>query len=217
VYMIKVVLVDDQPILREGIKKLLEQDKEIRVVGCAGNGRAALKLCQQFLPHVVLMDVEMPICDGVEGTRLIKARCKNTKVVMLTVFNDDERIQSALNYGADGYMLKDIDQEKLILTVKGVAAGLGIMHKDTYKSVVKKASSHSRISIIENKGLKVHLSDRELSIIRLIVDGKSTNEMAQIVHLTEGSVRNIVSGILKKLDLKDRTQLGILAVKHDLV
>ena len=114
-------------------------------------------------------------------------------------------------------MLKDIDQEKLILTVKGVAAGLGIMHKDTYKSVVKKASSHSRISIIENKGLKVHLSDRELSIIRLIVDGKSTNEMAQIVHLTEGSVRNIVSGILKKLDLKDRTQLGILAVKHDLV
>ena len=77
--MIKVVLVDDQPILREGIKKLLEQDKEIRVVGCAGNGRAALKLCQQFLPHVVLMDVEMPICDGVEGTRLIKARCKIQK------------------------------------------------------------------------------------------------------------------------------------------
>ena len=215
--MIKVVLVDDQSIFREGIKKLLEQDKEIRVVGCAGNGRAALKLCQQFTPHVVLMDMEMPICDGVEGTKLIKTNCNNIKVVMLTVFNDDERIQSALSYGADGYILKDIDQEKLILTVKGVAAGLGIMHKETYNNVVKKANSQSKISIIENKGVKIYLSDKELSIIKLIVDGKSTNEMAKIIHLTEGSVRNVVSGILKKLDLKDRTQLGIFAVKNDII
>lgn len=215
--MIKVVLADDQSIVREGIKKILEQDKDIKVVGCAENGKVAFKLCQQLMPNVVLMDIEMPECDGVEGTRLIKTKCKNTKVVMLTVFNDYDRIQSALDYGADGYMLKDIDQEKLILTVKGVAAGLGIMHKDAYNNVVKKASSQSKISIIENKGLKVYLSERELGLIRLIVDGKSTHEIAQIVHLSEGSVRNAVSAILKKLDLKDRTQLGIFAVKNDII
>ncbi|HEX9059670.1 MAG TPA: response regulator transcription factor [Clostridia bacterium] len=215
--MIKVVVVDDQLLVREGIKKILEQDKDIKVVGCAENGKVALKLCTQCFPDIVLMDMEMPLCDGIEGTKLIKAKFNHIKVVMLTVFNDDEKIKSALRHGADGYMLKDINQEKLILTVKGVAAGLGIMHEDTYRNVVKKVNSHTKISIIENKGLKVDLSNRELSIIKLIVDGKSNSEIANAIHLTEGSVRNVISGILKKLNLKDRTQLGILAVKNDIV
>lgn len=216
--MIKVVLADDQLLFREGIKKILELDGDIKVVGCAENGKEALKLCKQFSPDVVLMDIEMPVCDGVEGTRLIKSKCTNhTKVVMLTVFNDDEKIQAALNYGADGYMLKDINQEKLILTVKSVAAGLGVMHKDTYSNIIKKVNSHTKISIIENKGLKFDLSNRELSVIKLIVDGKSNKEIANTIYLTEGSVRNIISGILKKLNLKDRTQLGILAVKNGII
>lgn len=141
--MIKVLLVDDQAILREGIKRILEQDKDIKVVGCAENGKRALILCQQLMPDVVLMDIEMPICDGVEGTRLIKTKFKNIKVVILTVFNDDDRIQSALSNGADGYILKDIDEEKLILAVKGAAAGLGVMHMSTYNNVVKKANCSS--------------------------------------------------------------------------
>ncbi len=213
--MIKVVLADDQLLFREGIKKILEQDGEIKVVGCAENGKEALKLSEQLSPDVVLMDIEMPVCDGVEGTRLIKSKCMHTKVVMLTVFNDDEKIQSALNYGADGYMLKDINQEKLVLTVKGVAAGLGIMHKDTYSNIIKKANT--KISILENNGFNIELSNRELSIIKLIVDGKSNKEIAKTIYLTEGSVRNVISGILKKLNLKDRTQLGILAVKNGIV
>ncbi len=215
--MIKVVLADDQLLFREGIKKILEHDREIKVVGCAENGKEAFKLCEQFSPDVVLMDIEMPVCDGVEGTRLIKSKCMHTKVVMLTVFSDDEKTQNALNYGADGYILKDINQEKLVLTVKGVAAGLGIMHKDIYSNIVKKVNSHTKISIIENKGLNVELSNRELSIIRLIVDGKSNKEIAETIYLTEGSVRNVISGILKKLNLKDRTQLGILAVKNGII
>jgi DNA-binding NarL/FixJ family response regulator len=215
--MIKVILVDDQLIIREGIKIILEQDKEIEVVGCAENGKAALKLCERLSPEVVLMDVVMPECDGVEGTRLIKEKFSKTKVVMLTTFNDDEKILNALNYGADGYILKDIKPEDLILTVKSAAAGLSIMHKDTYKSVVRKVNSQNKISIIENNDLNVELTNRELSIIRLIVDGKSNIEIARTVHLTEGSVRNAVSVILKKLNLKDRTQLGVFAVKNDLV
>lgn len=215
--MIKVVLVDDQLIIREGIKIILEQDKEIEVVGCAQNGKAALKLCERLSPDVVLMDVVMPECDGVEGTRLIKEKFRKTKVVMLTTFNDEEKILNALNYGADGYILKDIKPEDLILTVKSAAAGLSIMHKDTYKNVVRKVNSQNKISIIENKDLNVELTNRELSIIGLIVDGKSNVEIAESIHLTEGSVRNAVSGILKKLNLKDRTQLGVFAVKNDLV
>lgn len=215
--MIKVVLVDDQTLIREGVKKILEQDESIKVVGSAENVKVALKLCEKFLPDVVLMDVEMPICDGVEGTKLIKRKFSNTKVVMLTVFNDDERIQNALNYGADGYLLKDIDQEKLILAIKGIASGLGVLHKDTYNNVAKKVNSRTKISIIESKELGVDLTNRELSVIRLIVDGKTNSDIALTIHLTEGSVRNIISGILKKLNLKDRTQLGILAVKNDIV
>lgn len=215
--MIKVVLVDDQLIIREGIKIILEQDKEIEVVGCAQNGKAALKVCERLSPDVVLMDVVMPECDGVEGTRLIKEHFRKTKVVMLTTFNDEEKILNALKYGADGYVLKDIKPADLILTVKSAAAGLSIMHKDTYKNVVRKANSQNKISIIENKDLNVELTNRELSIIGLIVDGKSNVEIAENIHLTKGSVRNAVSGILKKLNLKDRTQLGVFAVKNDLV
>ncbi|KNY27033.1 response regulator [Pseudobacteroides cellulosolvens] len=215
--MIKVLLVDDQLIMREGIKIILEQDKDIKVVGCAENGKTALKLCERLSPDVVLMDVLMPDCDGVEGTRLIKTKFKNTKVVMLTTFNDDENISNALNYGADGYILKEIKPDDLILTVKSAAAGLSIMHKDTYKNVVKKVNSQNKISIIENRDLKVNLSERELSIIRLIVDGKTNIEISNSINLTEGTVRNVISGILKKLNLKDRTQLAILAVKSDLV
>lgn len=215
--MIKVVLVDDQLIIREGIKIILEQDKDIEVVGCAQNGKVALKLCERLSPDVVLMDIVMPECDGVEGTRLIKEKFRKTKVVMLTTFNDEEKILDALNYGADGYILKDIKPEELILTVKSAAAGLSIMHRDTYKNVVRKANSQNKISIIENKDLNIELTNRELSIIKLIVDGKSNIEISKCIHLTEGSVRNAVSGILRKLNLKDRTQLGVFAVKNDLV
>lgn len=163
------------------------------------------------------MDMEMPICDGIEGTRLIKTKFNNTKVVILTVFNDEDRIKSVLNYGADGYMLKDIDQEKLILTVKGIAAGLNILHNDTYKNVVNNVVSHKKISIFGNKNLNIDLTDRELSIIKLIVDGKSNYEIARTIHLAEGSVRNVISGMLKKFNLKDRTQLAILAVKNNII
>lgn len=215
--MIRVVLVDDQLIIREGIKIILEQDNDIRVVGCAENGKVALKLCEKLSPDVVLMDIVMPECDGVEGTRLIKSKFMKIKVVMLTTFNEDEKIMSALNYGADGYILKDIKPEDLILTVKSAAAGLSIMHKDTYNNIVKKVNSKNKISIIESNNMNVYLSKRELSIIELIVDGKGNSEIANTVHLTEGSVRNVISGILKKLNLKDRTQLGVFAVKNDLV
>lgn len=215
--MIKVVLVDDQLIYREGIKIILEQDKEIEVVGYAHNGKAALEVCERLSPDVVLMDVVMPEYDGVEGTRLIKEKFRETKVVMLTTFGDEEKVLNALNYGADGFIWKDVKAEDLILTVKSAAVGLSIIPMDTYKNLVRKVNLQNKISIIENKDLNIELTNRELSIIKLIVDGKSNVEIAETIRLTEEIVRNTVSGILKKLNLEDITQLGVFAVKNDLV
>lgn len=215
--MIKVVLVDDQLIYREGIKIILEQDKEIEVVGYAHNGKAALEVCERLSPDVVLMDVVMPEYDGVEGTRLIKEKFRETKVVMLTTFGDEEKVLNALNYGADGFIWKDVKAEDLILTVKSAAIGLSIIPMDTYKNLVRKVNLQNKISIIENKDLNIELTNRELSIIKLIVDGKSNVEIAETIRLTEEIVRNTVSGILKKLNLEDRTQLGVFVVKNDLV
>src|SRR5690554_2342466 len=127
--MIKVLIVDDQIILRESLKFIIEQDKDINVIGLAGNGKEAFSLCEQLNPDVVLMDIMMPKCDGVEGTRLIKSKYKEIKVIILTTFNDEGNVTRAIKNGADGYVLKDISPDQLILTVKSVFKGYSIMHQ----------------------------------------------------------------------------------------
>ncbi len=116
--MIKLVLAEDQVVVREGIKKLLEEDEEIDVVGCAGNGNEALELCDAFAPDVVIMDINMPVCDGVEGTRLIKQKYPSVKILILTMYNDDDNICRAMENGADGYVLKGIRPEDFISAIK---------------------------------------------------------------------------------------------------
>ncbi|MCX7708591.1 MAG: response regulator transcription factor [Clostridia bacterium] len=215
--MIKVVIADDQVILRESLKFIVEQDPEIEVVGCAGNGREALKQCDQLIPNIVLMDIMMPGCDGVEGTRLIKEKYSSIKVLILTTFNDDENISKALKNGADGYILKDIKPEELILAIKSVARGLGIIHKNAMSSVVKQFNSNQETGTQKDLNINVELTEREIGIIKLIVDGNNNKEIASELFLTEGSVKNIITGILAKLKLKDRTQLAVFAVKNNLV
>jgi len=213
--MIRVMLVDDQTMLRQGLKFIIEQDSNIEVVGLAGNGKEAFKLCGELSPDVVLMDIMMPECDGVEGTRLIKSKYPNIKVIILTTFNDDENIKSALKNGAAGYILKDLDPDDLILAIKSVAKGMNIMHSDVFDSVVKSVNEEEVIS--QKTESSVHLTEREISVIKLIVDGRSNKEIAAIIFITEGSVKNVVTGILEKTGLKDRTQLAVYAVKNHLV
>lgn len=215
--MIKVVIADDQVILRESLKFIIEQDSEIQVSGCAGNGREALKLCDQLIPNIVLMDIMMPGCDGVEGTKLIKEKYNSIKVLILTTFNDDENISKALKNGADGYILKDIKPDELILAVKSVAKGMSIIHKNAMNSVVKQINSGASVNKQTEDRLEVELTEREISIIKLIVDGNNNKEIAAQLFLTEGSVKNIITGTLSKLKLKDRTQLAVFAVKSNLV
>lgn len=219
--MIKVIIADDQKIIREGLKFIIEQDKDIEVLGFAGNGKEAFEQCKALVPDVVLMDIMMPDCNGVEGTKLIKEEMSNIKVIILTTFRDDENISAALRNGADGYVLKDIDTDELILTIKSVFKGLHVIHDNAF-GVVKGKISDNVINEKTGKTEKtekstVPLTQREVEIVRLIVYGKSNKEIAASLFLSEGSVRNMVSSILMKLEFKDRTQLAVYAVKNDLI
>ncbi|HEX3046141.1 MAG TPA: response regulator transcription factor [Bacillota bacterium] len=215
--MIKVVVVDDQVMVREGIRHIIERDPEINVVGCAGSGPEAFDICQELQPDLVLMDIVMPEGDGIGGVKLIKQHYPGIKVIMLTTFNDDTNIVRALNNGADGYMLKDIFPEELIMTVKSAALGLGIVHKNTLGSVAQQIKESSQISILPESTTGFDLGERELAIIRMIVDGKDNKEIANALFISEGSMKNLLSGIFKKLVVKDRVQLAVFAVRNGLV
>ena len=212
--MIKVLIVDDQVILRDSLKFMIEQDEEIEVTGTAGNGREALLACDKSMPHVVLMDIMMPGCDGVEGTKLIKEKYSSVKIVILTTFNDDENVAKALDNGADGYLLKDIKPDEIILAIKSVHKGLNILNKNTFSNITNKIKP-AKIDFDKNN--EISFTDREITIIREIVEGKSNREIASKLFLTEGTVKNIITGILSKKNFKDRTQLAVFAVKNNIV
>lgn len=216
--MIKVLIVDDERLLRESLKNIIEHDAEIDVAGCAENGCEALRMCDELLPDLVLMDIKMPVCDGVEGTKLIKARYSNIKVIILTTFDDDENVTRALENGADGYILKDVTPEELILIIKNAVKGFTIISNKTYGTVAKQFNKNSEPVKTEGRsGKGVILNDTELYILRLIAEGKNNKEIASIVFLSEGRVKNIISEMFSKLKLKDRYQLLSYAYKNNLI
>lgn len=215
--MIKILIVDDMVIFRESLRFIMEQDEEISVIGCAGNGEEAAKLCEKLSPDLVLMDLMMPVCDGVEGTKLIKSRHKDIKVLVLTTFNDNIHVSNALKNGADGYVLKEVKPDELISAVKSVSKGFNIVHRDIFNTMVENLSSEEKKEPIKENKTDFKLTEREKKIIQLIVDGKSNRQIALTLSFAEGSVKNIITGILNKLNLKDRTQLAIFAIKNDLI
>lgn len=208
--MLKLILVDDNKIFRDTLKFLIEKDPEIDVVSCADNGEDALELCSIFNPDVVLMDIMMSGCNGIEGTRIIKEGYPSTKIIMLTTFGDDDNISKALKNGADGYVLKEIDSKQLIFAIKSVACGLGIVQKNVLSAI----SSQLKVSDINDN---YDLNEKDLMIVRLIVDGKSNKEIADFLFFSNGSIRNSISNILEKLNLSDRTQLAVFALKNNLI
>lgn len=214
--MIRVVIADDQVILRESLKFIIEQDPGIKVVGCAGNGSEALELCDTHKPDIVLMDIIMPGCDGIEGTKQIKARYSDLiKVIILTTFNEDEKVSRALANGADGYILKDVLPEELVTAIKSTARGFGIFDQSAVKTVMKKAEMLTSLTY-EKNGLHSDLTERERKIIKMIVAGKTNREIALELNFTEGTVKNIITGILNELKLRDRTQLAVFAIRNNL-
>jgi DNA-binding NarL/FixJ family response regulator len=210
--VIKVLIVDDQRLIREGIKCIIEQDHDLKAVGLSKNWEEALKNCEAYLPNVVLM-----YADGIDAVRAIKEKYNHIKVIVFTKYNDDEKIIKALDNGVDGYMLKDSNPEELIMAIKSAAIGLKIMHNKTFCSITRQLNKHNKALIIKKEFQNVSLSEKEVSIIRSIVEGKDNSEIASTFFLSEGTIRNIVSGILRKLNMRDRIQLTVFVVKNDLV
>ena len=208
--MIKVVIADDIPVLRSGLKAVLSQDTDIKVVGEASNGQEAFELCIRQHPDVVLMDMRMPGHDGGYGTRKIKDNFKDIKVLVLTTFDDKETVNRAVSCSADGYILKEMDSDKIISSIKAVAGGINVFCDNVFRSIKQDV-------IIQQEAKDFGLTDRESEIIKLICDGCDNKEIAAKLFLAEGTVRNSISRLLEKLELKDRTQLAVFAIKNNIV
>ena len=212
--MIKVLLADGQRIMCEGIKHILEEDTEINVVGYALNAEGILKLCDKYLPDVLLMDIALPGTDVIGTTSKIRAKLKSLKIIILTTSTECEKVLLALNCGAHGYILKDVEAEDLIVAVRGVSKGLNVMNQEAITSVKHYVSERYIPPYAE--GIHAKLTDREKNIIRIVVEGKENREIAKTLFMSEGTVKNTLTVILRKLNVKTRIQLVVFAVRNQL-
>jgi DNA-binding NarL/FixJ family response regulator len=214
--MINAILADSQKIVCEGIRLILEQDGGIRVFGCATTVEDAEELYKRHEPDVVLMDAAMKAEDGTDGTSRIRSLDQGAKVILLSGFSDEERVIAALCAGAIGYVLKDINSEELILTVKSAARGLNVLHKEAFLRFTGRVGSFAPVPAQQRRDAEQKLTKREIEIIRLVTEGKENREIARCLFISEGTVKNTISGILKKLNLKTRIQLVVFAVKNEI-
>ena len=210
---IKVMLVDDEQLIRSGLKIMLETYPDIEVIHQAGNGREAFECCQMEVPDVVLMDIRMPVSTGIEGTKLIKEAYPEVKIVMVTTFQDTEYIVEAMQYGASGYLLKDSSYEAIYDGIKVALSGKVVMDATVSEKLVmqpKAQTTTNQQTDISSLGL----IEREIELIRLVSQGLNNKEISEALFLSEGTVKNNISTILSKLALRDRTQLVIFAYDH---
>ena len=213
--MIRLLLVDDQDLIRRGLKALLGTAPDLEVVGEAGNGQEAITMVDQLKPDVVLMDVRMPVTDGVAGTRQICQQFPDVKVLMLTTFDDQEYVTQALQAGASGYLLKDTPFDELTQAIALVHKGYTQIGPGLATQVLTQPSPATPSPVTDPEELKpwLALSEREKDIVRLVAQGYSNREISQSLHIAEKTVKNYLTNILSQLDLRDRTQLAIASLK----
>lgn len=214
---IRVLLVDDQALFREGLRTLLSVKGEIEIVGEAANGAEALQRVKTLKPQVVLMDLRMPVLDGVAATRRIHADYPQSRVIVLTTFDDDEDVFEGLRAGAVGYLLKDAPSEKLVEAVRAAAGGESFLQPSVAAKVVAEFSRLSQRRPSRNESLVEPLSERELEVLRHLVRGKSNKEIASALNIAEGTAKNHMTNILGKLGVLDRTQAALKAKELGLV
>jgi DNA-binding NarL/FixJ family response regulator len=209
---ISVLIVDDQALFRQGLRKILSVETDIDVIGEAANGAAAVEQVQRFWPQVVLMDLRMPILDGVAATRQIRAAEPRSQVIVLTTFDDDEDVFDALRAGAVGYLLKDAPREKLIEAIRLAARGESFLQPSIAARVV---AEFSRLPPAPRpagqSSLAEPLSERELDVLRHLAHGRSNKEIAAALSIAEGTAKNHMTSILNKLGVADRTQAALRA------
>ena len=209
--MIQVVIADDIQILRQGLKAILSQDPEIEVTGLASNGKEALECCKGKCPHVVLMDMRMPQYDGSWGIRRIKSDFPTIKILVLTTFDDTQTVEAAVGSGADGYVLKEMEDSRLLQSVKAVCGGIRVFGDSVFEGLRRQM-----IPVKKQMEQVTGITDREREIMRCVARGMDNKEIAAELFLAEGTVRNNISKLLEKLKLKDRTQLAVFTVKNQL-
>lgn len=210
--MIKILIADDQELIRESLKIILSTNNEFEVIDTVGSGKEVVESIRRHIPDIILMDVRMPDMDGMQCTKFVKEVYPEIKVIVLTTFDDDEYIFSALKYGASGYLLKGVSLDELTSAIKTVLQGGAIFNPNVASKVTKIFSEMAKNNIVAER---IHdedlpnLSDTEWKIIQQVSQGLSNKEIAEILKFTEGTIRNYLSVILDKLQLRDRTQLAI--------
>jgi DNA-binding NarL/FixJ family response regulator len=206
---IRLLIVDDQRLMRDGLRTLLELEGGFDIVAEAGDGQAALEAYAAYQPDVVLMDIRMPGVDGVEATRRLCARWPAARVLILTTFSDDALVFEGLRAGALGYLLKDISGQELARAVHTVAGGGALLDPAVARKVVTEFARLAPPARVVDTGLVEPLSEREQAVLRLLAEGLTNREIGLRLHLTEGTVKNYVTGVLQKIGVRDRTQAAL--------
>ncbi len=214
---VRVLLVDDQALFREALGTLLDARPEVEVVGEAGDGHQALERAAALAPDVVLMDLHMPVLDGIAATRRLRVEQPGVRVLALTTFDDDEDVFAALRAGALGYLLKDVSSDRLVEAVLSAARGESVLQPSVAAKVVARFAQLDDAPRSRPQPLVVPLSERELDVLRLLADGRSNREIATTLFLAEGTVKNHVTNVLGKLGARDRTQAALRARALDLL
>lgn len=210
---IRILIVDDQVLFREGLNTLLSVQPDFEVVGEAGNGEEALRLAAQLQPDVVLMDLRMPVLDGVTATSRLRTQLPGCRVIVLTTFDDDEYVFDGLQAGAVGYLLKDVSSDKLFEAIRAASRGEYFLQPSITAKVLAEFSRLARRSVSASDDLPVPLSPREVEILRIVATGASNKEIAENLVLAEGTVKNHVTNILAKLGARDR-MLAVMKAKE---
>jgi DNA-binding NarL/FixJ family response regulator len=209
----KILLCDDQAVIRDGLEMLLTLEKDMQVVGSASDGAEAIELAAQKRPDLILMDLKMPGVNGIEATRDIHARFPHIKILVLTTYDDDEWVFDAVRAGASGYLLKDPPRQKIVEAIRGTVESKSFLDPAIAGKLMNQIASNQKqpASLLAEK-----LTERELDVLRLIAKGFNNADIAGQLHLSEGTVRNHVSAILEKLGVSDRTQAAVTAIQHGL-
>ncbi|KIY21742.1 MULTISPECIES: response regulator [Mesobacillus] len=210
---IRILIADDHHVVRRGLVFFLKTQQDLEIIGEAANGRKAVEMAKELKPDIILMDLAMPDMDGIEATKIIKEEVPSIKIMILTSFSDQDHVIPALEAGASGFQLKDIQPDELVLSIKKMVNGENQLHPKATSHLLANLSHGSN----PKKSLLDELTKRELDVIKEIAKGKSNKEIAASLYITEKTVKTHVSNLLGKLELADRTQAALFAVKNKLV
>jgi len=213
----KVLIVDDHKVIREGLSAILETKDDIEIVGEARDGGEAVEQARALVPDVILMDVSMPGMTGIEATRMIKREIPHIGVIALTMYEEQQYIFDLVRAGATGYLLKDSDSAQIVAAIRAISRGESLIHPSVASKILAEFSLLSQGKGKRRTMLEHDLTDREITVLRLVADGKTNKEIANVLDLSEKTVKNHVRNIFHKLHVYDRTQAAILAIRKGII